>query len=70
MTVLKLSGKMRTISIDDSYSIEDDRHYAKSGNKHYMVYKQWVGYEVDIQGNQIGDTEYSDTKKQLLENLK
>lgn len=70
MTVLRLSGKMRTISIDDSYSIENDRHYVKSGNKHYMVYKQWVGYEVDIQGNQIGDTEYSDTKKQLLENLK
>jgi transcriptional regulator of NAD metabolism len=70
MTVLKLSGKMRTVLMDDSYLIEDDRHYVKAGNKHYMVYKQWVGYEVDIQGNQIGDTEYSDTKKQLLENLK
>ncbi len=61
---------MRTVLMDDSYLIEDDRHYVKAGNKHYMVYKQWVGYEVDIQGNQIGDTEYSDTKKQLLENLK
>ena len=55
MTVLKLSGKMRTVLMDDSYLIEDDRHYVKAGNKHYMVYKQWVGYEVDIQGNQIGE---------------
>tara|TARA_R100001086_G_scaffold231150_1_gene151762 strand:- start:355 stop:567 length:213 start_codon:yes stop_codon:yes gene_type:complete len=70
MTVLRLSGKMRTVLMRESHLIEDDRHYVKAGNKHYMVYKQWVGYEVDCQGNQIGDTEYSETKRQLLENLK
>ena len=70
MTMLKLGGNMRTISVDDIYSIEDDDDHVKIGDKHYIIYKQWLGYEVDEQGNQIGDTKYSNTKKQLIKNLK
>jgi hypothetical protein len=44
----------------------------KIGKKHYIIYKDrrdWYGYEVDKDGNQLGDSVFDPSKKELVKIL-